>query len=523
MRLGAEDHSEAELQAPTPIGAGGELRLERFLERGRRAALGGGAVAVVRAFREPLAWPDSNRAYEAVRRLCQVVLDTGSELRGHTWVELYAAAAEALAGILEREPAEPVLLNAAGVFLHELTHHEAASELFERALALDPSLPAVESNLTWALAAAERFDRLERPQDGELSRRLRAVAARAHPAVGLTLTLCMVVRDEAELLPMCLASARRAVDEIVVVDTGSSDRTIEIAGGFVARVIELPWNGSFADARNAGLDAATGDWILYLDADERLIDGAAEIRALLGRTWREGFFLELRNLTGRPGSRSAVVHPALRLFRNRPEYRFEGRIHEQISQFMPIYLPERFEPTPIRVLHLGYLDRIVAAREKSGRNLALLELEAGDAPSPYVSFNLGGEYQRLGEWSTAARHFDAAWTAVRDDVEWPSIGYAPVLALRTARAYRECGRVDEARSVLEQALVRLPGYTDLIFESALCAIAAGDRDEAESLLERCLELGDSPAGFASTIGAGTFLAAELLAQIRQQRGRARAV
>ena len=84
----------------------------------------------------------------------------------------------------------------------------------------------------------------------------------------MRISLCMIVKDEEEMLPGCLAAVAEHVDEIVVVDTGSTDRTVEIAESFGANVVEFPWNGSFADARNVSLDHATGDWILWLDADE---------------------------------------------------------------------------------------------------------------------------------------------------------------------------------------------------------------------------------------------------------------
>ncbi len=493
-----------------------ERRLARFLARGRDLALAGEAAAVGRALREPLDWPDPQRSYEAVRRLCQLVLDTGPSLPRPVWIELYAETADGLADVLERSPSEPVLLNVAGTLLYELTQHDAAAVVFECALALDPLLPAAESNLAAALDSSRRQGLLGRPQDRALARRLCEVAASADPTPDLTLSLCMIVKDEEELLPGCLEAVEAAVDEIVVVDTGSTDRTVEIARNFSARVLHVPWNGSFSDARNVGLDAATGDWLLYLDADEHLIpEDAPKIRELLGRTWREGFFLELTNLTGTEGEGAAVVNPALRIFRNRPEYRFTGRVHEEANVAMPTFLAERFEPTGVRVLHLGYLDRIAEQRGKPARNLRLLELEAEEAPGPYVSFNLGGEYLRLGRFATAAVHFDAAWAAVCEDEAWPSIGFAPLLALRTARARRECGRVQDAREVLEHALERLPGYTDLVFELAACAIEIGDRREAERLLERCLELGDAPAGLASTVGAGSRLAHELLTRLRQ--------
>jgi tetratricopeptide (TPR) repeat protein len=504
--------------ADPEIEADAESRLARLLSDARDLVQLGAADELALLFREPLAWPEPQRGYQAVRRLCQVVLDSSDDFRGQDWIELYAAAARGLADVLGCRTAEPVLLNAAGVFLHELTQHDAAIAIFERALSLDPSLPAVESNLAAAREAVAGRELMERPQDGETARRLCEVAAAARPVKGMTVSLCMIVKDEEEMLPGCLDAVASAVDEIIVVDTGSSDRTVEIAESFAATVLHFPWNGSFSDARNAGLDAATGDWLLYLDADEHLVpEDAPKIRELLGRTWREGFFLGFRNLTGSPEAGTAVVHPALRIFRNRPEYRFEGRIHEQVTRTMPTYLPERFELTAVRVVHLGYLDRHVAGRKKSSRNLALLEIEALEAPSPYVSFNLGGEYQRLRQWSAAARHFDQAWAALCDDDAWPSIGFAPMLALRTARARRECGRIEEAREVLEQALDRLPAYTDLMYELALCSIAAGDRNDAERLLERCIELGEAPPEFASTIGAGSHLASATLTQLRQTR------
>jgi len=83
------------------------------------------------------------------------------------------------------------------------------------------------------------------------------------------ISLCLMVRDEAEMLPAFLASVRGAWDELVVVDTGSRDGTTEILAAAGATVLHRPWTGDFAAARNHGLEAATRDWILFLDPDER--------------------------------------------------------------------------------------------------------------------------------------------------------------------------------------------------------------------------------------------------------------
>ena len=148
------------------------------------------------------------------------------------------------------------------------------------------------------------------------------------------------------------------------------------------------------DARNVSLDNATGDWIMYLDADEHIEgEDAPRLRELLGRTWREGFNLVETNYTGGEDTGSATTHLALRLWRRRPEYRFEGRIHEQKTHTMPMFLPERFETTTIRVRHYGYLNQRIASKEKSQRNIELLEQEARENPSPFNDYNLAMSFE----------------------------------------------------------------------------------------------------------------------------------
>jgi hypothetical protein len=205
----------------------------------------------------------------------------------------------------------------------------------------------------------------------------------------------------------------------------------------------------------------------------------------------------------------------MRVFRNRLEYRFEGRIHEQKTRHMPTYLPERFEVTGVGITHYGYLHSRVEARGKSQRNLELL---AAEDASPFASFNLGSEYQMLGDWERAAVHFDEAWEALSREEDWSGIGFAPLLALRGARARRECGRLGEAKARLHEAIALWPEYTDLVFELAVCVRAEGDPAEAERLFARCVELGDAGARYAATVGAGSFIALAVLGELAEARG-----
>jgi tetratricopeptide (TPR) repeat protein len=393
-----------------------------------------------------------------------------------------AAAERALAQLAE-SPAEPFLLNATGVLLHGLDR--GGRPLVEAALRLDPALPGAAANL------AEMPERAEPRQH--------AIAARAVPPPQGTLTLCLIVRDEEELLPACLDAAVPQADEVIVVDTGSTDGTVAIARAYGARVLEVPWESSFSPPKNVALAAAHGDWILFLDADEQL---QGDVRPLLGRTWREAFLLPMTNLVG-DGS-DASVHPALRLWRNRRGRRFAGRVHERLEG-LPFDLPERFELAETGILHLGYLDRHVRRRAKTERNLALI---AQEAPGPYTSFNRGSEHARTGDWERAAACFDDALAEL--GAGRSEVGYGPLLAARAARARRETGRVDEARALLEEALRDTPDYTDLAFELACCAAEAGERAEAAGILWRCLAQGDAPAKYLGRAGTGSFLARELL-------------
>ncbi|MEY2532978.1 MAG: hypothetical protein QOF29_888 [bacterium] len=491
------------------------------------AALAREDLAAYRSlFADTGAVTDVHERYRTRKAILEAGLAGGGAEAPRAVAQRFATVAGIVLDVLEDDPREPVLLNFAAVALYELGAWPAAEALFRAAQRLSPTLPHVRDNLA-ALAQIRRAGR--RPQVPaavavvlpKLARRAERCASAAQPVKGLTLSLCMIVRDEEEMLPRSLAAVRDAVDEIIVVDTGSVDRTVEIARSFGARVIEREWTGSFAEARNASLDAATGDWVMYLDADEVLVAGDAErLRALTGRTWREAFHLVETNFTGELGAGTAVTHNALRVFRNRPEYRFEGRIHEQISTQLPNDLPERFEGTDVRVEHYGYLGVVRDQKDKSRRNIELLQRQRDeDAEEPaFLHFNLGSEYAAIEENESALQSFERAWELMRARPEREHYGYTPALVSRLVRARRLCGRAAEAIELADEGLALLPGFTDLVFEQAHAAEQLGDRDRAAALLERCVEMGDAPSRYTATAGCGSYLALVALAGLRREAG-----
>src|SRR5579875_2454533 len=338
LRLTGSIHTDAPLSAdPDTVSAGLAARA--------RIALGDGAFE---SFAETLAEaggvPDELQRRRAELRVLEQGLRHARGASDSAAVRTFVAVAEGALGILDREPSEPLLLLYAGVACYELWALEGARALFGAAARLDPSLPDLARNRD-ELSRRLRGRRPSRPLHSAvpgLVRRARGISGRARAASGLTLSLCMIVKDEEQLLPRCLKAIRPAVDEIIVVDTGSSDATMDIARSFGARVIEHPWTGSFAEPRNVSFDAATGDWIIYLDADEVLVSEDVErLRELTGQTWREAFHLIETSFVGELGDGSAIVNTALRVFRNRPEYRFTGSIHEQIWTTLPSDIPGR--------------------------------------------------------------------------------------------------------------------------------------------------------------------------------------
>jgi glycosyl transferase family 2 len=376
--------------SPTDAAAVWRGRVDDLVARAAVAMREGRLTDLRNMFSELDGWGEEQRAYQARCRLAELALGYRPPQES-LWPPVFTLTARCLLDALESEPREPVLLNLTGVLLYELAEMAGAEALFRAALRLDPEMANAAGNLEscggrraarsprGAVAATLRL----------LGKRARTVAGRARPVDGLTLSLVMIVKDEQEMLPGCLAAVKDAVDEMVIVDTGSSDDTVAIAESFGAKVVQFPWNGSFADARNVSIDNATGDWVMYLDADEHLMpEDAPKLRELLVRTWREAFYLVETNYTGGDDSGAAVTHHALRLWRRRPQYRFEGRIHEQKTHTMPTYLPERFETSTIRMRHYGYLRSRITARDKSRRNIELLEIEARENPSPFNQYNL---------------------------------------------------------------------------------------------------------------------------------------
>lgn len=260
------------------------------------------------------------------------------------------------------------------------------------------------------------------------------------------LSAAIIVRDEADFLRQCLTSIRDVCDEIVVVDTGSVDESRDVARSFGAVLGEFPWNDSFADARNVSLDMATGEWILYIDADEQLVDldPDAARRELERRTDAVALRVLFRS---RP---QFSPFREYRLWRHRDAIRFSGRIHEIVvppirkvaeDENLIIDLAEHFS-----ICHYGYEGD---QTRKHLRNLPLLERRVEEFPDRcFLWHHLGHVREALGDSEGALEAWSAGLELIRrrgiDDVT-DALIYSSIAWHRLDRGENVSGVIREMR------------------------------------------------------------------------------
>ncbi len=294
------------------------------------------------------------------------------------------------------------------------------------------------------------------------------------------LSVCLIVKDEEQLLPSCLESVADLADEIVVYDTGSTDRTVELARAAGARVIEGYWDESFARARNDALAQARGDWVLSLDADETLLADPTSLRTLLSdrRSDVEAYLVAIENLHGAGNARS--VHTAIRLFR-RSSATWRHRLHEQVvaaddpSRRLRIgYL------TGARIIHRGYAAEVFDTRHKAERNLAIAQaaLDDDELSRPYALMNYGRALESAGRSIEAIDTLRQAATTAEDPItQRLAVKNLIYILGRLGRFDESLVQVDELRRISVNQIA-----ADIA--EGRMRIAMGDAEAGLSLLAR---------------------------------------
>jgi len=369
-----------------------------------------------------------------------------------------------------------------------------------------------------------------------------------------------MVRNEEEKLAACLQSAADLVHETIVVDTGSTDSTRELAAQLGARVFELPWGDDFAGARNECIRHATGDFIFWMDADEVidssnreklkiLFNGLPGVRcqesgvsskntedrnqASVDRSHKtedeellptdNGLLTNvayvMKCLSVQPDTQHGTVVDHVRVFRNRADVRWKYRVHEQI---LPALRASKAEVifTDIVIQHTGYVDPAFT-RQKLERNLRLLHLDHVDHPNdPYILFHLGWAHLELNRAPEAIVFLRASL-----DRSQPGDSIVKKLFALLAQAHHRLGQGREALAACRAGRARYPEDSELQYLEGIFHRERREWTQAERSLKKLAGSHSSLATngngqFGSAdVGLNGYLARHQLALVYYQQGR----
>lgn len=329
-----------------------------------------------------------------------------------------------------------------------------------------------------------------------------------------SVSLIMIVKNEEENLERCLRSAEGVVDEIVIVDTGSSDRTKEIAQSFGAKIVDNKWKGDFSEARNVSIDNATGDWVMFLDADEELVEEDKELLIdLKNDTLNEGFNFVINSFVGDINEQNIVSNIATRMWKNRSNHRFSGALHEQILGAVASTGPVK--TINVRINHYGYLNKLVEDKDKIERNLELALKAVNDEPeNSFAYYNLGIEYVRTADHRKAFECFEKSARYLSDKDAY----YAHFLSLNRVRALRLLNKSKEALNLFEEDELKYPDFPDLIYEKALAQINLKRFTDAVATLRNLTTLKPDPTKYVTQLGVTTYWSYYTLGSIYEMIG-----
>jgi glycosyltransferase involved in cell wall biosynthesis/predicted Zn-dependent protease len=342
-----------------------------------------------------------------------------------------------------------------------------------------------------------------------------SATGRAAGEAGQRVSLCMIVRNEGDKLARCLCSAADLVDEMVVVDTGSTDDTREVARGCGARVVDFAWVDDFSAARNESIRHAGGDWVFWLDADEWLdADNRGKLGALFSGLGSEKAGYVMQQLSeGGDGLGSTLGVDQVRLFRRDPVLRWEYRVHEQIllAHRRAGYDVRR---TDIVIRHSGFRDE-QASQRKLERNLRLLQREVAERPNdPITLYHLGQVYSQQKRAAEAV-------PVLRRSLELSPADYSnrPRLYVSLARCTHRLGDLAGALAVCREGRREHPGHVELLFLEGLLLVEQGDLTAAERVLGELLRTPPRPQFGGVDLGLRTYKARHLLGEVYRRQGR----
>lgn len=299
----------------------------------------------------------------------------------------------------------------------------------------------------------------------------------------MRLSVCYITKNEEKNIEKSLASIKAAADEILVVDTGSQDKTKAIALSYGAKVYDYEWHDDFSAARNYAIERATGDYILFIDADEYIAaGGCSNLRQVLERNQKHAALLMKRYDIDKNENDILGEIFVLRAFKQQASLRYQGRIHEELRDNGNVIEDIAvIDPKDLILYHTGY--EAAVNKSKAERNLRILKQELAETDNPGRLYMYLAEACRGVGDAVQMEHYARLDIAQgRRMVAFASRSYRMLLA-----ALAEQGRAEERRQLVQQAVKDFPELPEFWAEFAICQAEVHDYAAATRAMQQALQ------------------------------------
>lgn len=305
----------------------------------------------------------------------------------------------------------------------------------------------------------------------------------------MKISTCLIAKNEAENISRCLESIKTISNEIIVVDTGSTDNTVEIARGFNARVYSYDWDNNFSNAKNYALDKATGDWIIFLDADEYLDAKTPKnllhvLKAIHNNKAYDAILFKMLHSEGYNG-RIISENPTVRAFRGLNKVRYYGAVHEQPLNKDNTLYAANISDYALVVYHTGYSSAILP--EKSKRNLEILKDEiANNNITNLTYYYMSSIHNNLNNPEESIKY---AHLALKDPAFAKTImAYQPyVFLIDNMFKLKEQYTSEEIEECIQEAISQFPTHPEIWYIIGNVRKAQGDYPRAIECYRKALE------------------------------------
>lgn len=304
-----------------------------------------------------------------------------------------------------------------------------------------------------------------------------------------TLSVCIIAKNEQDTLPRCIASIEHIADEIIVVDTGSSDYTKDIAKGFGARLIDYKFNNDFSKARNISIENASCDWILYIDCDEVLdFYQGYDLKEIINNNKYVGICLKLSNINN---GKMGLTLSSLRVIKNNEGFRFTGKIHEQIlPSILEKYKQEDILTTEVQLYHYGYDKSLVDSEYKHKRNLDIFEDYEEKDKDGFYYYNLASQYMSSGDFDKAIDLYEKSME-FDDNIN----GYKLYIPIYISKSYYDMKEYKKASECALRFIKQYPTFKDLHFLAGASFYEQNDYIRAKGFFLNYIDLLNKDYGY----------------------------